>query len=232
MPALIDLNADLGEGVTDDSGLLQVVTSANVACGFHAGDTETMRAVCGMAAEHGVAVGAQVSYLDRENFGRARMDVPSAVLTAWVAEQIAVLSEIADECGTSVSYLKPHGALYNRVIEDAQQALAVLAGSEGLPILTLPLGQMRAAALADQREVRTEGFPDRGYTPEGRLIPRSEPHALVEETSQIASNAVGLAQQGIDSVCVHGDSPGAVTAAVLVRQALINAGFELRSPWR
>ena len=124
----IDLNADLGEGVTDDAGLLQVVTSANLACGFHAGDEATMRAVCTDAAARGVVVGAQVSYRDRENFGRAHMDPGSEVLTAWVREQVELLTAIAGECGTRVAYLKPHGALYNRVVDDEDQAVAVLRG--------------------------------------------------------------------------------------------------------
>lgn len=232
MPGLIDLNADLGEGVTDDLGLLDVVTSANVACGFHAGDRATMRDVCRVAAERGVAVGAQVSYRDRENFGRAPMDVPSGVLTEWVSEQVALLADAAEGAGVAVVYLKPHGALYSRVIEDAEQAQAVLAGAGKLPILTLPVGQMRVAALAQRRVVRTEGFPDRGYTAGGRLIPRSDPGALVVEPLQIAANAVGLADRGIDSVCVHGDSPGAVASAIAVRQALVDAGYELRSTWQ
>lgn len=232
MPRTIDLNADLGEGITDDPGLLAVVTSANVACGFHAGDAETMRSVCRIAAERGVAIGAQVSYWDRENFGRQSMDVPARELTVWVREQISMLSEVSHEVGIGVSYLKPHGALYNRVIGDAEQARAVLAGSAGLPILTLPIGELRAAALADGRLVRTEGFPDRGYTDDGQLIPRDQAGALVEEVSQIAMNAVALADRRIDSVCVHGDSPGAVAAAIQVRAALENADFALRSPWR
>lgn len=231
MPMAVDLNADLGEGITDDAGLLGVVTSANVACGFHAGDEGTMRAVCERAAGRGVAIGAQVSYLDREGFGRRAMDVAPDVLTRWVREQVVVLREIARLCGVEVAYLKPHGALYNRVIEDAEQAEAVLAGSQGLPILTLPVGEFRERALAAGRVVRTEGFPDRGYTPEGRLLSRSLPGALVEDSEQIAANAVALAARGIESVCVHGDSPGAVRAAARVRSALGATGYDVRSPW-
>ncbi|MGN6721775.1 MAG: LamB/YcsF family protein [Marmoricola sp.] len=231
MPRRIDLNADLGEGVTDDVGLLGVVTSANVACGFHAGDMATMRVVCEIAAERGVAVGAQVSYLDRDGFGRRAMEVPAAVLTGWVAEQVQALSEIALGCGTAVTYLKPHGALYNRVIDDAAQAEAVLEGAGELPVLTLPLGEFRGRALAAGREVRTEGFPDRGYREDGHLLPRSEEGALVEDPAEIARNAVDLAVRGIDSVCVHGDSPGAVAAARGVRQALTDEGYTLAPLW-
>src|SRR5688500_10776918 len=138
MPVLIDLNADLGEGVTDDAGLLEVVTSANVACGYHAGDEATMRSVCARAAARGVAIGAQVSYADRENFGRVAMDVAYDVLAEHVADQVGTLSRIAASEGTEVRYVKPHGALYNRVVDDEEQARAVLAGSGDLPVLGLP----------------------------------------------------------------------------------------------
>lgn len=231
MPRFVDLNADLGEGVTDDVGLLRVVTSANVACGFHAGDVATMRAVCEIAAEQGVAVGAQVSYLDRDGFGRRAMDPGSDLLTRWVVEQIQALSDIASACGTAVTYVKPHGALYNRVIDDAAQAEAVLVGAGELPVLTLPVGELRGRALAAGRGVRAEGFPDRGYGADGRLLPRTEEGALVADPGQIARNAVDLAGQGIDSVCVHGDSPGAVAAAQRVRQALTEAGYGLSPLW-
>ena len=155
MPLEIDLNADLGEGVTDDARLLRVVTSANVACGFHAGDEATMRRVCEMAAERGVAVGAQVSYLDRDGFGRRPMEVSPPILTEWVAEQVESLRRIAVGAGTVVTYLKPHGALYNRVVDDAEQAQAVLVGAGSLPILTLPIGEFRALALQQGRAVRS-----------------------------------------------------------------------------
>ena len=227
----IDLNADLGEGVTDDAGLLQVVTSANLACGFHAGDEATMRAVCRDAAARGVVVGAQVSYRDRENFGRRHMDPGSGVLTAWVQEQVDVLSAIAGECGTRVAYLKPHGALYNRVVDDADQAEAVLRGSGSLPVLGLPGSAILRLAEAEGRTGIREGFPDRGYTDEGRLVPRDQPGALVEGADAIAANAVEMAAGGeIQSLCVHGDSPGAVEAASAVRSALVDAGYDVR-PW-
>jgi 5-oxoprolinase (ATP-hydrolysing) subunit A len=225
----IDLNADLGEGVTDDEGLLAVVTSANLACGFHAGDEETMRAVCAAAARTGVVIGAQVSYDDREHFGRRHLDVEPEVLTAWVDEQVRLLTRIAESCGTTVTYLKPHGALYNRVVDDEEQARAVLAGSGTLPVLGLPGSAiLRLAAQAGRTGVE-EGFPDRGYTDEGRLVPRDQPGALVEGSGAIAANAVALAAE-VRSVCVHGDSPGAVEAARAVRAALESAGYDVR-PW-
>ena len=222
----VDLNADLGEGVTDDEGLLGLVTSANVACGFHAGDRATMRAVCATAARRGVVVGAQVSYDDREGFGRRRLDVAYEVLRGQVDEQVTALGRIAREQGTVVAYLKPHGALYNRVVDDAEQARAVLDGSGDLPVLGLPGSVVLRLAREDGRRVVTEGFPDRGYTAEGRLVPRDQPGALVEDPDQVARNAVRLAAE-VDSVCVHGDSPGAVETAGRVRAALVEAGFEV-----
>jgi UPF0271 protein len=230
----IDLNADLGEGITDDEGLLAVVTSANVACGFHAGDEATMRAICATAAGRGIAVGAQVSYADREGFGRRRMDPADAVLEGWVAEQVGQLGRIAGEEGTAVAYVKPHGALYNRVVHDERQAAAVLAGSGELPVLGL--ADAAILRLADQQGRRTvvEGFPDRRYTGgapgHGTLVPCDRPGALVTDVDEIAGNAVQLACAGVETVCVHGDSPGAVAAARAVRRSLEEHGFGVL-PW-
>ena len=223
---VVDLNADLGEEVTDDAALLAVVTSANVACGYHAGNRAIMRAVCDGAARRGVSVGAQVSYADREGFGRVPLDVPHDVLRDQVADQVGTLDEVAAAAGVSVRYLKPHGALYHRVLDDEEQAAAVLAGSGDLPVLTMT-GLLADLAAAAGRRVLREGFPDRGYGADGRLLPRSEPGALVDGEDQVAANAVRLAA-GVDSVCVHGDSPGAVAHAHAVRRALEAAGYVLR----
>ena len=227
---MIDLNADLGEEVTDDEALLAVVTSANVACGYHAGNPAIMRAVCEEAARRGVSVGAQVSYADRENFGRVALDVEYDVLRDQVADQVGVLSAIAEAAGTVVRYVKPHGALYHRVIDDPDQAAAVLAASGSLPVLGMA-GELLTQAAAAGRAVLHEGFPDRAYGPDGRLVPRSEPGAVLTDAVRIAQRAVELAtgtEPRIDSVCVHGDTPGAVDHARAVRQALEAAGLELR----
>ena len=230
--AWVDLNADLGEEVTDDAALLGLVTSANVACGFHAGNESVMRSVCDSAAERGVRVGAQVSYLDREGFGRRPMSVPVPLLTDQVAEQVGTLSEIARGCGTKVSYVKPHGALYNRVVDDDEHAQAVLAGSGALPVLGLPGGRLLALAAAAGRQVWLEGFPDRGYEtrPDGsrRLVPRDRPGALVDDPDEIAERAVAMAGE-VHSICVHGDGPTAVAAARAVRAALEGAGLAVRA---
>ena len=223
----IDLNADLGEEVTADAGLLQVVTSANVACGYHAGSAAIMRAVCAEAARLGVSVGAQVSYDDREHFGRVALDVRSDVLTEQVADQVGALSAIAAQEGTAVRYLKPHGALYHRVAEDPDQAAAVLAGSGDLPVLGMPGALVLRLAAEAGRTVWHEGFPDRGYTPDGRLLPRGEPGAVLDDEAAVVAAALRLAA-GVDSLCVHGDHPGAVDRARAVRRALEAAGHRLQ----
>jgi UPF0271 protein len=224
----VDLNADLGEEVTDDAALLAVVTSANVACGYHAGSRVVMRAVCAEAARLGVAIGAQVSYADREHFGRVARDVAFEVLAQQVADQVGTLTDIAVSEGAVVGYLKPHGALYHRVRDDAEQAAAVLAGAGHLPVLGQP-GALLDRAAATGRATYLEGFADRAYRGD-RLVPRDEPGALVEGEEAIAAQAVTLAVR-VDSVCVHGDSPRAVAAARAVRRALEEAGYVLAAPW-
>ncbi len=225
----VDLNADLGEEITDDVGLLAVVTSANVACGYHAGNAAIMREVCAEAARLGVVVGAQVSYDDRENFGRRDLDVAPEVLREQVADQVGSLSAIASSEGTSVRYLKPHGALYHRVARDEEQARAVLAGSGTLPVLGMPGALVLSLARKDGRVVLHEGFPDRGYAPDGGLLPRDRPGAVLTDAGEIAARAVELAPS-LDSLCVHGDTPGAVDHATAVRVALEAAGWRIVAP--
>jgi 5-oxoprolinase (ATP-hydrolysing) subunit A len=246
----IDLNADLGEGfgvwrLGDDDALLQSVTSANVACGFHAGDPATMRRVCAGAAAAGVAVGAQVSYRDLAGFGRRFIDVDPAELAADVLYQLAALDGIARTAGTRVSYVKPHGALYNAAVTHEGQAQAVvdavLAYDRRLPVLGLPgSALLRTAEAAGMRPV-VEGFADRGYTPDGRLVPRRQPGALVHDPAVVAERAVRMATEGVvvaidgttllmpvESVCVHGDTPGAGDLARAVRTALADSGVAVR----
>jgi UPF0271 protein len=225
-PTTIDLNADLGEEVTDDAALLAVVTSANVACGYHAGTPAVMRAVCAEAARRGVAVGAQVSYADREGFGRRRTDVAADLLREQVADQVGLLRSLAREEGTEVRYLKPHGALYHRVIDDEEQARAVLAGSGDLPVLGMPGALLRLAVEAG-RAVWHEGFPDRAYGADGRLVSRERPGAVLGRADEITAQALALASR-VDSLCLHGDEPEAVAHASAVRRALEAAGWSLR----
>ena len=226
----IDLNADLGEEVTDDAGLLAVVTSANVACGYHAGSAAIMRAVCAEAVRRGVAVGAQVSYDDRDNFGRVELEVSVEVLREQVLDQVGTLTEIARAEGTRVTYVKPHGALYHRVARDPAQALAVLAGSGGLPVLGMPGSVLLELARAEGRHVVHEGFPDRGYDEAGGLLPRDRPGAVLDDSDEIARRAVELAAS-VGSLCVHGDTPGAVAHARAVRASLEAVGRVLAAPW-
>jgi 5-oxoprolinase (ATP-hydrolysing) subunit A len=227
----IDLNADLGEGfgrwtLTDDAALLDVVTSANVACGFHAGDAATMRRVAELAAERGVAVGAHVAYRDLEGFGRRAIAVPPDELAADVLYQLGALDACCRAAGTRVRYVKPHGALYNTATRDAAVAAAVLEGVRafgGLPVLGLPGSELARAAEAAGMPAVAEGFADRGYAEDGTLLARGTPGALLEDPQEIAAHAVELAAT-VRSICVHGDSAGAVTAARDVRAALERAG--------
>jgi UPF0271 protein len=247
----IDLNADLGEGfgrwqLTDDEQLLSVVTSANVACGFHAGDAVTMRRVCELAAARGVRVGAQVSYRDLAGFGRRAMDVPSAELTAEVAYQIGALEVFARAAGTRVSYVKPHGALYNRVVHDEEQAAAVVAGvllaDATLPVLGLPGSRLLEAAVKAGLPGVTEAFADRAYTEEGTLVPRGQEGAVVTDPEAVVERSLGLARDravisrsgarievSARSLCLHGDTPGAVELARRVRERLEASGIRVEA---
>ncbi|MDX3259474.1 LamB/YcsF family protein [Streptomyces sp. MI02-2A] len=248
---MIDLNADLGEGfgrwqLTDDERLLSVVTSANVACGFHAGDAATMRRVCALAAERGVRIGAQVSYRDLAGFGRRSMDVPPAELAAEVAYQIGALEVFARAAGSRVSYVKPHGALYNRVVHDQRQAEAVVEGvllaDAALPVLGLPGSRLLEVAEKAGLPAVTEAFADRAYTEEGTLVPRRENGAVVTDPDVVVERSVGLARSGVvtahsgreipvraRSLCLHGDTPGAVDLARRVRAALQAAGVRVEA---
>jgi UPF0271 protein len=234
----VDLNADLGEGfgawsMGDDAALLDVVTSANVACGFHAGDPSIMRRVCTRAAERGVRVGAHVSYRDLAGFGRRFLAVEPDVLRDEVTYQIAGLDGMARACGTRVSYVKAHGALFNRAADDPEHAKALVAGVQAyardLPLLALPGSVLLAVAQDGGADVVLEGYPDRAYTEDGRLAPRAQPGAVLHDPSVIAEQALNLARSGeVASLCVHGDNPAAVNAARAVRAALEEAGLTLR----
>ncbi|MFC0109010.1 LamB/YcsF family protein [Kibdelosporangium aridum] len=245
----MDLNSDLGEGfgvwkLGDDAALLGVVTSANVACGFHAGDPRTMRSVCELAASHGVAIGAQVSYRDLAGFGRRFIDVDPVELADDVLYQIGALSAFASAAGVRVAYVKPHGALYNAVVHHAEQAAAVVAGVKAwddIPVLGLPGSAFLAAAAEAGLRTVGEAFADRGYTPSGTLVSRREPGALLTDTTAVVERAVRLASDrqivavdgtvidasSVESLCLHGDTPGAVQHAQAVRAALEAAGVTL-----
>ncbi len=247
----IDLNADLGESygrwtLGDDEAMLDVVTSANIACGFHAGDPATLLATVRAAGERGVAIGAQVGYPDLAGFGRRFMDIAPADLTAAVLYQIGALDGLCRAAGTRVRYVKPHGALYHSVARHEGQAAAVVAAvasyDASLTLVCLP-GSV-AAGLAAEAGLTPipEAFADRGYRGDGTLVPRDQPDAVLDDPALAAARAVRLARDGsllaadgvqitviARSLCVHGDSPGAVGLARAVRQALETAGVALRS---
>lgn len=243
----MDLNADLGEGfgawrLGDDEALLGVVTSANVACGFHAGDPATMRRVCAGAAERGVVVGAQVGYRDLAGFGRRRIEYEQGELRDDVLYQLAALDGFARVAGLRVRYVKPHGALYNTAAVDALQAGAVVAAvrdyDAALPVLCQPGSVLAAAAHDAGLTVIGEGFADRAYRTDGTLTPRSAPGAVLHDADAVVAQAVRMATAGevvavdgtvvpcpVASICVHGDTPGAVELARRVRAALTGAGL-------
>lgn len=233
----IDLNADLGESwhrweSGEDTALLDVVTSANVCCGAYAGDADLMRVTCEAAVARGVAIGAQVGFPDRDNFGRLHLDMPSRDLIDELLGQIKLLDEIARAAGGAVVYVKPHGALYNTIVDDHVQAQAVVDAirslSAPLPLLGLPGSVSLAIAEASGIPIVREGFADRAYTSDGRLLPRSEPGAVLDDADAVAAQAVRL-MDSVSSVCVHSDSPGAAGLARAVRAAMESAGAELMS---
>ena len=247
--SIIDLNSDLGEGfgrwsLGDDKEMLGIVTSANIACGFHAGDPLVIRETVIGARDAGVAIGAHVGYRDLAGFGRRNMDVSSAELVSDVVYQIGALQGIARAAGTTVTYVKPHGALYNTIVHNARQAQDVVTAiseiDPSLAILGLPGSEvLRIAEEAGLRTV-TEAFADRAYTPEGTLVSRREEGSVLHNAEQIAVRMVQLANEGTvtaidgstirvsaDSICVHGDSPGATEMARQVRRALGAADIDI-----
>ncbi|MFC4591435.1 LamB/YcsF family protein [Sphaerisporangium corydalis] len=245
----IDLNSDLGEGfgrweLGDDEALLSIVTSANVACGFHAGDPTIMRRVCGTAVARGVAIGAQVGYRDLAGFGRRFIEVPPEALADDIVYQIGALDAFARLAGSRVGYVKPHGALYNAIVHHEAQAGAVVAAvrayDPGLPVLGLPGSQWLRQAEAAGLTAVAECFADRAYTPQGTLVPRDRPGAVLRDPRLVAGRclrmALGEPIEAVDgspltvraaSICVHGDSLGAVEMARGVRAALAAAGIDL-----
>jgi len=233
----IDLNADLGESfgrwqLGDDRALLPVITSANVACGFHAGDPLTLRRTCAAAVADGVVIGAQVGYRDLAGFGRRFIDVAPDDLAADMLYQLGALQAMATAAGSAVRYVKPHGALYHATITSDSQASAVVSAvvafDPGLTLLGFPgSALLRIGADAGLRTV-TEHFLDRRYGPDGRLVDRREADALVTDPDEAADRALQVVtDRSAGSLCVHGDSPGAAAFATAVRDRLVVAGVEL-----
>ena len=247
----IDLNSDLGESfgqwsMGDDAAMLDIVTSANVACGFHAGDPAGILRTLRAAAAKGVTIGAHVAYPDLVGFGRRNMDIASDELTADVIYQIGALQALAHAAGTSVRYVKPHGALYNTIAHDTRQALAVIeairAVDQSLVLVALAGSPLLELARSEGLSCIAEAFADRAYTPQGTLVSRREPGSVLHDAEQVAQRMLRLVQTGTveaidgslsrieaDSICVHGDSPGAIQMAREVRQLLERSDVSLQA---
>ena len=251
---VVDLNADVGESfgrweLGDDAAVIATVTSANVACGFHAGDPLTMTRTVGLALEHGVAIGAHVSYRDLAGFGRRYVDADETELAGDVLYQIGALAGICRSLGARIGSVKPHGALYNVIAAEDERGRRRARGvrtalgryDPTLPVVGLAGSVFLDAARAAGQPVVAEAFADRAYTPAGALVSRREPGSVLHDVAEVAERMVTLARTGTvravdgsmvevaaQSICVHGDSPGAVAMARTVRGALTDAGISLR----
>lgn len=243
----IDLGSDLGEGAGTEAALMPLISSANIACGAHAGDPETMRATITLALAHGVQIGAHPGYRDRAGFGRRPLDLPADELAADLRAQIDALRSIAASAGARVRHVKAHGALYNQGERDDRVATliarTVAAVDPELAVVATPGSAMaRAAALAGLRVFR-EGFIDRAYEPDGTLRSRALPGAMLLDPERAAAQALGFVRDGgvratdgsflplaVDTLCVHGDSPGALQIVHAVRRALADAAIAVGAP--
>lgn len=229
----IDLNCDIGENIGNDEDILPYVTSANIACGFHAGDETSMRATVRLAKEYGVAVGAHPSWKDVEGFGRREMSLLPNEVESLILSQINALAEIARSEGVEMRHVKPHGALYNQAAKDEVLATAIANAvkifSRELILVGLAGSKLIEAGIKTGLNVANEGFPDRNYNPDGTLISRKQTHAIIESPQEVAQHAVELVRSGInfagqrvhvDTLCLHGDHPSAAQNAKLVRELL------------
>jgi len=243
----IDLNCDLGEGAGHDAELMPFVTSANIACGGHAGDAASMRAAVDLARRHGVAIGAHPGFADREHFGRREQPVTPAQARELVAAQVAALAAIARQAGARLAHVKPHGALYNQAAHDAALAAAVADAvrevNPELILFGLAGSHLLAAAQFRGQRAASEVFSDRTYQPDGSLTPRSRPDALIQEEDDAVAQVLRMVREGrvralggrdvavrADTVCVHGDGPHAVAFARRLHAELARAGVTLAPP--
>lgn len=247
----LDLNADVGESfgqwqLGDDEAIMAQVSSASIACGFHAGDPSAMSRTAAAAAAAGVAVGAHPGYRDLAGFGRRFIDVDPAELRSEIIYQVGALQALARAAGTRVRYVKPHGALYNAIAHHTAQAgavvSAVLALDPALPLLVAPGSEVQRLAREAGLTVPAEAFADRAYNPDGTLVPRTLPGAVLHSVDAVVAQALDIATRGevtavdgsrialkVQSLCLHGDTPGAVAMAAAVRMALEGAGVAIRS---
>jgi UPF0271 protein len=242
----IDLNCDMGEGAGEDEGIVPLVSSINVACGFHAGDPATIRATIRLAARHGVAVGAHPSYPDRAGFGRAPMVRSPGDVRDDVVYQVAAVRAFCAAEGVPLVHVKPHGALYNTAAQDPALATAICEAirqvDAGLVVVCLAGSPMAGVIRSLGLRCAEEAFADRGYTPEGTLVPRGTPGALVEDPAAVAERVAAMARDrrvasvagtsvavAADTICLHGDTPGAALLAAAIRARLAHDGVEVRA---
>ena len=236
----IDLNCDLGESAGNDEAIMPYITSANIACGFHAGDADVMSATVKLAKQYGVNVGAHPSWNDRQNFGRHEMDASPEETEVLVLQQIEMLALITKAEGVALTHVKPHGALYNQAVNDRGLADAIARAAKSFSVDLILVGlagsRLCEAGLEAGIKVAGEGFPDRAYNSDGRLMSRSQPGALIESPEEIAKNALKLVRDGIlfggknvsvDTLCLHGDNIRAAENAKLLRETLTKNGIEV-----
>jgi len=242
----IDLNADVGEGVGQDPALMPHITSANVACGVHAGGPAVMRETVLLAREHGVAVGAHPSFPDREGFGRRDLQLPPLQIEDIVVSQIEALAAIAAAEGVRLQHVKPHGALFNVAVRDRSVADAIARAialvDPALILFGLPASELIAAGKAAGLRTACEAFADRAYRPDGTLVPRTQPGAVIDDAAQVLARVTTIALERaviaidgtrvpitLDTICVHGDTPGAAALAARIRAALATSGIDVKS---
>jgi UPF0271 protein len=236
----IDLNCDLGEEAGNDEAIMPHITSANIACGFHAGNEDVMRATVRLAKQHGVNIGAHPSWNDRENFGRTEMNVSADEAEEIVFRQIQALAQIAKEEGIALTHVKPHGALYNQAAKDRVLADAITRAVKRISVDLILVGLAGSglceAGVEAGIQVAGEGFPDRAYNPDGTLMSRSKAGAVIESPEAVAANALRLIKNGIsfggkivrvETLCLHGDNPHAAENAKLLREVLLKNGVDV-----
>jgi len=230
-----DLNADMGEGCGNDERLMPLVTSANVATGFHAGDDSTALVTMMLARRHGVVVGAHPGYPDREHFGRKAMSMGSGSVERLVFEQCSHLVRLGKSIGVEIPYLKPHGALYNQAVIESPVALGLVRAVSRLKmgLLMLPVGEAARLAKTEGVPLIREGFIDRGYASDGTLLPRTVRGGILNDPDEIRQQFVNMIENGcVDSVCIHGDHPGSVESARNVNLWAEEMGWSVRSVWQ
>ena len=236
----IDLNCDMGENVGNDEEIMPYITSANIACGFHAGDETSMRTTVRLAKRFGVAVGAHPGWNDTDGFGRQEMALPPAEVEALILYQVEALYTMAKAEGLELHHVKPHGALYNQAAQDKVLANAIARAvkqfSKDLILVGLAGSSSIEAGIDAGLRVANEGFPDRNYNPDGTLVSRKQANAILRSPEEVAAHAMELAQKGVDfggqrvsveTLCIHGDHPQAAQNAKQVREALAEAGIEI-----